>query len=438
LGLSDSVFIHVRMQMENLAVVGAGIGGCCAAYFARKRFPDVRVTIHDSQDRIGGRILTYKSSGVAFELGAAFFNGFNRTLLDIVKAERLKITAIEERKNFGVWNGSEFVFRSNKQEFATSLRLAAKYRLSLGKIFLLLRKVKGQVDRLYREELENPADISELLKSAGLDEWHKKSFSEVLIERGVSQAFIDEIVAPITRIIYSQNAELGGFAGISSLIGVYSSEIYSLAEGNSTLPVHLAEASDAAIKLGRKVEVIEKTPKGNYRVYTEEDMTVFESVIIATPLCLADIKFDGLSIDGWEPKPHRAVYKLIMRGVLDPDYFGLKNAADLPSIVLTTKDVDPITHYNIQKSIDGKSLVTVSSLKPLDHNIFSSLFKNGEVPVIEHCWKAAYPIFKPVNKLPPTRMDERLIYINAIEPSVSSMETSALSASNAIRILGEE
>jgi len=127
-----------------------------------------------------------------------------------------------------------------------------------------------------------------------------------------------------------------------------------------------------------------------------------------------------------------------MRGVLDPDYFGLKNAADLPSIVLTTKDVGPITHYNIQKLSDGKSLVSVSSSKPLAHNTFSGLFKNGGVPVIEHCWKAAYPLFKPVNKLPPTRMDERLIYINAIEPSVSSMETSALSASNAIRMLGEE
>jgi len=76
-----------------------------------------------------------------------------------------------------------------------------------------------------------------------------------------------------------------------------------------------------------------------------------------------------------------------MRGVLDPDYFGVKNAAELPSIVLTTKDADPITHYNIQKSSDGESLVTVSSPKPTGHNVFRGIFKNGEVPVIEHCWK---------------------------------------------------
>lgn len=292
-------------------------------------------------------------------MGAAFFNGFNRRLLNIVKAERLKITAIKERMNFGIWNGSEFVFRSNQQEFATSIRLLTKYKLSLAQVFILLRKVRRQVNRLYREELENHADIVELLESAGLDEWYKKSFLKVLIERGVSQKLIDEIVTPVTRIIYSQNADLGGFAGISSLIGVYSGKTYSLAEGNNTLPVHLAEASGAAIKLGQKVEVVEKTTKGNYKVYTEEGTTVFDSVVIATPIDLADITFDGLSMDAWEPQPYRTVYRRVMRGSVDPNYFALKNPADIPSIVLTTEDADPITHYSVQKSRGGESLVTV-------------------------------------------------------------------------------
>jgi prenylcysteine oxidase/farnesylcysteine lyase len=425
-------------EMANLAVVGAGIGGCSAAYFAHKCLPGVNVTIYDSQDRIGGRILTYNAAGVTLELGAAFFNGFNRTLLGIVKAERLKMTPVAERMDFAVWNGSEFVFRSNKQSFATSLKLLAKYKLSLARTFLLLRKVRGQVAKLYQEELKNPADIGELFESTCLDKWHKKPFFEALIERGISQAFIDEIVTPITRVIYSQNADLGGFAGISSLIGVYSGATYSLAEGNSTLPVHLAEASNATIKLGQKVGMIEKTPKGTYRVYTEEDMAVFDSVIIATPLELADIKFDGLSMHGWEPQPYQAVYRRVMRGVFDPNYFGLKNSADPPAIVLTTKDADPITQYSIQKVSDDESLVTISSPEPLNYNVFNGVFKNGEVSVLEHCWKAAYPVFKLVTKLPLTRIDKRLMYVSAIEPSVSSMETSALSALNAVLMLGEE
>ena len=70
----------IECEMANLAIVGAGIGGCFAAYFARKYLPSVNVTIYDSQDRIGGRILTYNAAGVTMELGASFFNGFNRTL----------------------------------------------------------------------------------------------------------------------------------------------------------------------------------------------------------------------------------------------------------------------------------------------------------------------------------------------------------------------
>jgi predicted NAD/FAD-dependent oxidoreductase len=424
--------------MSKLAIVGAGIGGCSAAYFARKYLPNLNVTIYDSQNRIGGRIRTYNASGESIELGAAFFNRFNSTLLGTIKAEQLKIAPVEGPKDFAVWNGSKVVFRSNKQSFATNFNLLSKHQLSLARTFFLLRKVKGQVAKLYQEEQKNPADFGELFESAGLDKWHKMTFLKELIERGVSQAFIDEVVTPLTRVIYSQNADLGGFAGLSALIGVYSGPTYSLAEGNSSLPASLANTSKAAVKLGQKVDRIEKTSKGTYLLYTKAEKEVFDNVIVATPLELADIEFDGLSLNGWAPQPYQPVYRRVMRGIFDPDYFGLKKSADPPAIMLTTKDTDPITHFAIKKTSNGESLVTISSPKPLESNIFNGVFKNGGVTVLEHCWKAAYPIFKPVTKLPPTRIDKRLMYVNAIEPSVSSMETSALSALNAVKLLAKE
>ena len=117
--------------MANLAIIGAGIGGCSAAYFADNNLPNLNVTIFDSQNRIGGRILTYNESGVIIELGAAFLNRFNRTLLGIIESERLKIAPIEEPKDFAVWNGSEVIFRSNKQSFATIFSLLSIDWLSL-------------------------------------------------------------------------------------------------------------------------------------------------------------------------------------------------------------------------------------------------------------------------------------------------------------------
>lgn len=204
------------------------------------------------------------------------------------------------------------------------------------------------------------------------------------------------------------------------------------------MPAYLANASNAAVKLGRKVDRIEKTSKGTYWVYTKDEKAVFDGVIIATPLELADIEFDGLSVYNWAPQPYQAVYRRVMRGIFDPNYFGLKKSADPPAIVLTTKDADPITHFSIQKASNGESLVTISSPKPLISNVFKGVFKNGGVTVLEHCWKAAYPVFKPVTKLPSTRIDKRFMYVNAVESSVSSMETSALSALNAVRLLGKE
>ena len=424
-------------KLVNVAVVGAGVGGCSAAYFARKYLPSVNVTIYDPRDRVGGRVLTCNTAGVNLEVGAAFFNRFNRTLRGIVGDLRLKTTLIEERMDFAVWNGSEFIFRSNRGSLAASLRLLEKYKLSLARTLLVLRKARRQVAKLY-ENLTNPADMSEIFETTGLGDWHKEKFSEILIEKAVSQEFVDEIVTPITRIIYSQNANLGGFAGISSLIGIYSGAIYSLEEGNSILPVHLAEASHATINLGRKVEAIEKTHEGAYKIHAGEDVAIFDNVIVATPLDFADIIFEGISVNDWEPQTYQPVYRLVMRGVFDPKYFGLRDSEEPPAIVLTTESSGPITQFSIQKTSNGESLVTVSSPEPLSHNVFNNIFKDGGESVLEHCWEAAYPVFKPVTKLPPTRIDKRLLYINAVESAVSSMETSALSALNAVRMLTQE
>jgi prenylcysteine oxidase / farnesylcysteine lyase len=419
--------------MSNLAVVGAGIGGCSAAYFARKLLPDINVTIYDSQDRIGGRILTRNTAGVSLELGAAFFNRFNKTLIDVLKTEKLKTTPVE-RMDFAVWNGSKFIFRSNKS-LTAYLKLFAKYKLSLTRTYLLLRKVRAQIAKLYQEEHKNPTDIRQIFESTHLNKWHNKTFHEALKERNINQAFINEIATPITRTIYSQNEDLGAFAGISALIGVYSGAIYRLAEGNSSLPTHLARTSKAKIKLDQKVDAIEKTPKGNYRIHTGNDTTVFDSVIIATPMELADIKFDGIPLQESRTQSYQSVYQSVMRGVFNPEYFNLNNSTATPATVLTTKESGPKTHYSIQKVSHGESVVTISSTEPLNHATFTDIFKNSPVSLFDHCWKAAYPKFKPLSKLPPTRIDKRLMYLNAIETAVSSMETSMLSAKNAARML---
>ena len=205
--------------MVTLAVIGAGIGGCSTAYFASKYLPDSKITVYELQNRIGGRVLSFNGKKIKSELGASFFNPTNRTLCNLVNEMDLKVAKLEESRDIAVWNGTEIIFKSNHQMIHTMINLFTKYKLSIPKLLLILMEVNRKIKRLYKNE--KPAEFSELFESVGLDKWYKKPFDQILVEMGIDRKFIDELITPITRIIYSQNAELGGFAGLSSLLGVY-------------------------------------------------------------------------------------------------------------------------------------------------------------------------------------------------------------------------
>jgi len=420
--------------MVHLAIIGAGIGGCSAAYFARKYLPDSKITLYDVKDGIGGRILTNKEGHLNRELGAAFFNATNRTIYGLVKERRLRVRKIEESRDLAVWNGSEIIFKSSPQAILTVLRLFSRYKWSVPRMLLVLREAKRKIIKLYEEERANPTELESLFEFVGLDKWYRKPFDESLTKMGVDRGFIDEIITPITRIIYSQNADLGGFAGLSSVIGVYGASIYSLTEGNSVLPRSLAEASGSELELGRKVKSIEKTPRGSYRVSVGKTASIFDGVIVAVPLEMAGIAFEGISMHEWEPQQYQRVYLRVMRGFVDLSYFGLDESKKVLPMILTTAEADPITHFALQKSTTGESFLSIASTEPLGNDVLGEIFESGET-VLEHDWTAAYPLFKPVERLPPTRLDERLMYLNSIESAASSLESSAFAALNAVKMM---
>jgi hypothetical protein len=211
-----------------------------------------------------------------------------------------------------------------------------------------------------------------------------------------------------------------------------------LTDGNDTLPSQLAEASQAKIKLKQKVTSIEKKREGVYKVSTETDASLFDGVIIAAPIKLAQIELEGITKSNRESQEYQKVHMKIMKGILNPRFFGFEGSMEPPTILLTTKEADPITHIGIQKTQKELYLVTVNSPEPISDDFFKDIFKEGGSPVLEYSWTAAYPKFKPMTTLPLSRMDERLFCLNSIEAAVSSMETAALSAFNATRIMKAE
>jgi predicted NAD/FAD-dependent oxidoreductase len=421
--------------MVNLAIIGAGIGGCSAAYFAHKYLPDSKVTVYEREDRVGGRVFTFNTKKMRNEIGASFFHPINRTVCGIVKEMNLNVTKFEEPMDIAVFDGTEIVFQSGQSKFFMMLKLLTKYKLNVLKILLSLREAEGKIEKWY--EKESPVEFWELFESVDLDEWYRMPFDQILAEMGVDKNFVDEMVTPITRIIYSQNAELGGFAGLTSLLGVYGESMYSLEDGNDVLPKKLLEASNSKLKLGCKVESVEKTSKGSFRVSSKENASVFDGVIVAAPLEVADISFDGVANQEKQAREYQKIYIKIMQGTVDSRYFNLDASSKLPSIILTSKDADPITRFSINESAGDESWVTVTSTEPIGNSLLDELFRNGRT-ILDHTWKAAYPVFKPIPKIPSTCLDKGLIYLNVMESAASSLESSAFAALNSIRAVKEQ
>ena len=71
------------IYLVDLAIIGAGIGGCSAAYFTRKYLPNSKITLYEASDRVGGRVLTSEEGPLKLEMGAEFFNSTNKTIVSL-------------------------------------------------------------------------------------------------------------------------------------------------------------------------------------------------------------------------------------------------------------------------------------------------------------------------------------------------------------------
>ncbi|REI18152.1 FAD-dependent oxidoreductase, partial [Staphylococcus felis] len=61
--------------MTRVAVIGAGITGLSSAFFIKKNYPEVDVTIYEATNRPGGKIKTEKRDGYVIELGPESYLG---------------------------------------------------------------------------------------------------------------------------------------------------------------------------------------------------------------------------------------------------------------------------------------------------------------------------------------------------------------------------
>lgn len=73
------------LEPARVAVVGAGVGGCCAAYFLRGEGGEaVKVDVFE-RGLVGGRAATFTFQGHVYETGASIIHTSNKYLVDLSK-----------------------------------------------------------------------------------------------------------------------------------------------------------------------------------------------------------------------------------------------------------------------------------------------------------------------------------------------------------------
>ena len=77
--------VRPRATTARVAVVGAGVGGCTAAYFLRQLASDSLEVHVFERDTVGGRTDVIEYDGHKYECGASEIHSSNRYLVDLAQ-----------------------------------------------------------------------------------------------------------------------------------------------------------------------------------------------------------------------------------------------------------------------------------------------------------------------------------------------------------------
>jgi prenylcysteine oxidase/farnesylcysteine lyase len=270
-------------------------------------------------------------------------------------------------------------------------------------------------------------DLEDFLTTLELESLVGKSIKTFLIENGISENYINDIIDAFMAGIYNQHSEINGFAGFITLAGV-SYETYEVVGGNNNVMIKLFErlknSKNFNLHLNETVSTIKKL-NNTYIVNGKP----YDYVIISCPLDKTGIKFENITLNNPGPHDFQSTYVTVMKGYINNEYFNLTKGT-IDTILSNSK-------YRTDHISDvismGDGIIKVQSDKPI---LKTNIVKNDSI-LKKQVWEFAYPRLKPVERteLPSFILDRGLYYINAIESAGSCMELSMISARNIINII---
>lgn len=457
-------FVHVLSESDfakfdgappsKIAIVGAGIGGTATAHFLRQHFgPEVTIDVFE-KNSVGGRLATVTVNNQEYESGGSIIHSLNLHMQDFVQQLGLKY-----RKNVAgktaVFNGEEFILEETDWYLLDLFRLWWRYGISFIRLQMWVEEIMEKFMRIYKYQAHGYAfsSVEELLHSlggSGFINMTRRSLSESLLELGVSQRFIDEVISPVMRVNYGQNISIPAFVGAVSLAGAQAN-LWAVEGGNKLVCSGLLKLAKANL-IQSQVTSIELRSMGDYPqyaiTYTSQDKKtseVYDIIVVATPL-QQNVE-SGISFLGFEPglpempgSYHQTVASII-HGYMNCSYFGYPDPKLFPfSSILTTdthglffNSATSICPVNItsgfrRKQPEEAGVYKVFSPKPLEKNDLKTLFKSYYSVQVTN-W-LAYPHYGSTQGLPPVVLHDGMYYLNGIEWAASAMEMSSVAAKN--------
>ncbi|XP_029941017.1 prenylcysteine oxidase 1 [Salarias fasciatus] len=453
---------ELQDQPKKIAVIGGGIGGTAAAFYLREEFgPVVKIDVFESGS-VGGRLATVKMGDYEYETGGSVIHPLNLHMKHFI--EKIGLPPRKDLPSkMAIFDGKELVFEESNWFIINFLKMLWRYGLNFIRMQMWVEGVLDKFMRIYQYQQYGYSfsSVEKLLHAMGGDSFltlMNQTLEEAMLADGFSQVFLNEIVAPITRVNYGQSVRINGFVGAVSLAGA-DSGLWAVDGGNKRVCLGLLYHSRSELISGKVTSISYKvrpskrgTTAGFYEVnYVGESGSahgLYDIVIVATPLHQgkSDIAFSGFSppIPSHYPGRYHQTVATLVHGLLNVSYLGTAEPASeftvsdvltvdsKGSVIHSLSSLDPVhipEGYKRPPASQAK-VWKVFSPQPLTQEQLQSMFLSYD-SVSETPW-LAYPSYRPPQRRsPPFILHDRMYYLNAVEWAASAMEMSAISARNA-------
>lgn len=452
---------ELQNQPKKIAVVGAGIGGTAAAYYLRQEFgTGVKIDVFES-GLVGGRLASVKIKDYEYEMGGSVIHPLNLHMKHFVE-----ILGIPPRKDvpskMAIFDGKELMFEESDWYIINFIRMLWRYGFNLLRMQVWVESILDKFMRIYQYQQYGYSfsSVERLVHAMGSDSFltlMNQTLEETMMGEGFSQVFLNDIVAPITRVNYGQSVRINAFVGAVALAGA-DSGLWAVDGGNKRVCSGLLYHSKSELIPARVTSISIKVRPSKtgatasfYEVsYVGESgsaHSLYDVVVIATPLHqgMSDITFSGFSppIPSHFPGRYHQTVSTLVHGLLNMSYLGATGPASAFKVseVLTTdsngsfisslSSLDPVhipEDYKRPPSNETKVWKVFSS-QPLSQEQLQNIFLSWD-SVTENRW-LAYPEYRlPSRQIPPFILHNHLYYLSAVEWAASAMEMSAISARN--------